>query len=176
MLAAVSNFKDCRGEQFFGGTCSTPERKRWEQTVILSPHETRVSNFTSTILPRSEGRRKTHPLCIRIRIRIPGESYLQPATLWVAAQLSPALCTSNFGRCEGGVSPGEMGALPQHALCLCPLPACRDAGNTFIKGSGGVMADLSDVRSCWKAACHADPCWDGRLSVEEKYYAGSRHA
>lgn len=43
------------------GACSTPERKRWEQTVILSPHEWRMSNFTSTILPRSEVRQETHP-------------------------------------------------------------------------------------------------------------------
>lgn len=116
MLAVVSNFKDCRGEQCFGGTCSTPERKRWEQTVIPSPHETRMSKFISTILPRSEGRQETHPL----RIRIPGASYFQPAALWVAVQLSPALRTSNFGMCEGGVSPGEVGLCPS-MLSVCAL-------------------------------------------------------
>lgn len=172
MLAVVSNFKDCRGEQCFGGTCSTPEKKRWEQTVIPSPHETRMSKFISTILPRSEGRQETHPLCIRI----PGASYFQPAALWVAAQLSPALRTSNFGMCEGGVSPGEVGALPQHALCLCPLQACGDAGNAFIKGSGRGMADLNCLRSRWEDLCHSDPYGDGRFSIEEKYYAKFRRS
>lgn len=74
-------------------------------------------------------------------------SYFQPAALWVAAQLSPALLTSNFGMCEGGVSPGEVGAAASLGLCpstlSVPSASLQGCWEHTRMGSGGGMDDLS---------------------------------
>lgn len=116
--------------------------------MILSPHEQRMSNFTSTILPRSEVRQETHPSSL------PGVSYFQPATLRVAAQLSPALRTSKFGMREGGVSSGEVGAAARRGLypgiLLVPPASLQGCWRHPHKGSRGGMGVLSCLRSCGK--------------------------
>lgn len=121
--------------------------------MILSPHELRMSNFTSTILARSEVRQETHPSSPHSP---PVVSYFQPAALALGG--GGGLHSSHLYfsplSLEGGVSPGEAGAAASLGLypsILSVPPASLQGCWQFRpEGTVGGMGVLSCLRSCGK--------------------------